>query len=190
MKKRMKKLHRSNQGFTLMELIVTMLVSSIVTAAVAGFLSMGLNYYRRTNAETSLQTESQVAELFLTELLQECQYFEVLDSGHYPAGVSYAVEITRDGIPYIVARKGEMLVFGATDPGESDVTARIQSVSDESIDKVFLARHANVFQVSPGTWDQAFDLQGGLVKLTMKFVTDGKSYTGTQTVSLRNTIKN
>ena len=66
MKKKMKKLHRSNKGFTLMELVVTMLVSSIVVAAVAGFLSMGLNYYRRTNAETTLQTESQVSELFLT----------------------------------------------------------------------------------------------------------------------------
>ena len=53
MKKRIKKLHRSNEGFSLMELIVTMLISSIVTAAVAGFLSMGLNYYRRTNAETA-----------------------------------------------------------------------------------------------------------------------------------------
>ena len=71
MKKRIKKLHRSNEGFSLMELVVTMLISSLVTTAVAGFLSMGLNYYRRTKAEAALQTESQVAELFLTELFQE-----------------------------------------------------------------------------------------------------------------------
>lgn len=190
MKKKMKKLHRSNEGFTLMELIVTMLISSIVTAAVAGFLSMGLNYYRRANAETALQTESQVAELFLTELLQECQNYEVLGAGNYPAGVSYAVEITRDGIPYIVAKKGEMLVFGATDPGETNVTTRIQKVSGESMDKVFLARYVNLFNISPDKRESAISAQNGLVKLTMEFIADGKSYTGTQTVSLRNTIKN
>ena len=62
MKKRRKKLHRSNEGYTLVELIVTMLISSIVTLAVSGFLIMGIQYYNRTNAETTLQTESQVAE--------------------------------------------------------------------------------------------------------------------------------
>lgn len=189
MKNKMKKLHCSNEGFTLMELIVTMLISSIVTAAVVGFFSMGLNYYRRTNAETALQTESQVAELFLTELLQECQYYEKLDNALYPADVSYAVEITRDGIPYIVARKGEVLVFGAADPGETDVTARIQTVSNKDLDEVFLARYVNVFQVSPDNRETAFS-QNGLVHLIMEFTTDGKSYTGTQTVLTRNTENN
>ncbi len=188
--KTMKKLHRSNEGFTLMELIVTMLVSSIVVAAVAGFLSMGLNYYRRTNAETSLQTESQVAELFLTELLQESQNFEVLGSGSYPSGVNYAVEVTRGGVPYIVAKKGEVLVFGATDPGETDVTERIRKVTDESMDKVFLARYVSYFTLDPMIRSEAIDDQNGLVKMTLHFSVEGRSYIGTQTVSLRNTIKN
>ncbi len=190
MKKRMKQLHRSNKGYTLMELIVTMLISSIVTAAVAGFLSMGLNYYRRTNAETALQTESQVTELFLTELLQEAQDFKVHDSGDYPAGVNYVLEVVREGIPYIVARKGEVLVFGAADPAETDVTARIQAVTSKGMEEVFLARYVSFFAVTPTLRSTALDTQNGLVELDLEFNVDGKVYVGDATVSLRNTIKN
>ncbi len=190
MKRRMKKLHHSNKGYTLMELIVTMLVSSIVTAAVAGFLSMGLNYYRRTNAETTLQTESQVAELFLTELLQESQDYKVFDSAKHPSGVSYACEVIRDGIPYIVAKKGDVLVFGAADAGETDETLRIQGVTSEGYDKVFLARYVDTFTVEPLNWTDAIGSQNGLVKLTLQFSIDGKIYTGNATVSIRNKVKN
>ena len=190
MKKKMKKLHRSNQGFTLMELIVTMLISSIVTAAVAGFLSMGLNYYRRTNVETALQTESQVAELFLTELLQEAQDYNVLDVGNYPAGVDYAVEVKREGNLYIVAQKGDILVYGQVENPAATETERIQSVTSKGMEEVFLARYVETFTLDRGKLSDTVQYQNGLVKLELKFVADGKTYTGTQTVLLRNKIKN
>jgi len=191
MKKKIKKLHRSNKGFSLMELLVTILVSAIVTAAVAGFLSMGLNYYRRTNAETALQVESQVAELFLTELLQESENYSYYVGADCPAGVSNALEVLRDGNRYVVAKKGELLVYGMVDnPSEPNVTARIQNVTDKGIDEVFLARYVTEFKVEKATLLESIDDQNGLVKLTMKFETDGKIYTGTQTVLLRNTVKN
>lgn len=183
MKKKIKRLHRSNKGYTLMELIVTMLVSSIVTAAVAGFLSMGLQYYRRSNAETALQTESQVAELFLTELLQESQEYQIINGvGDLPDGVSYALEVTREGAPYIVARKGEFLVYGKGDTTITDVKSRIQDVTNKGLDQVFLARYVDKFEVNTHS--------NGLIQLVLEFKTDGKSYTGTQTVSLRNKVKN
>lgn len=190
MKKRMKKLHLSNEGYSLIELIVTMLVSSIVIAAVAGFLSMGLNYYRRTNAETALQTESQVAELFLTELLQECQSYTVLETGDYPAGVSYAVEVSRDGVAYIVAKKGEVLVYGAVDPTKTTPTERIQSVSGESLEDVFLARYVQTFTLDPTERSSAVENQNGLVKMELKFSVDDKVYVSRSTVTLRNTTRN
>ena len=64
MKKLKRKLHLSDEGFSLMELIITMLVSAIVTAAAAGFLVAGVQFYNRANAETTIQKESQVAEFF------------------------------------------------------------------------------------------------------------------------------
>ncbi len=192
MKKRIKKLHRSNKGFTLMELIVTMLISSIVTAAVAGFFSMGLNYYRRTNVETALQTESQVAELFLTELFQESQYYQYYEETSCPTGVTSAVELERDGDLYVVAQKGEYLVYGEVTDTGVEASARIQQITDESLDKVFLARYVDTFSVEPSKREDSVnsDYYNGLVKLTLEFDADGWSYTGTQTVLLRNKIKN
>lgn len=191
MKKKIKKLHRSNEGFTLIELVVTMMISSVVVAAVAGFLAMGLNYYRRTNAETALQTESQVAELFLTELLQESQSYVVYEAGDYPAGVSYAAEITRDGVAYIVARKGEVLVFGeVVDQAETDVTERIQSVSSKGLEEVFLARYVQNFTMSPTDRSVAVDTYNGLVRMELSFSVDGKVYSSLSTVTLRNTTRN
>ena len=170
MKKRMKKLRLSNKGFSLIELIVTMLVSSIVTAAVVGFLAMGLNFYRRTNAETALQTESQVAELFLTELLQECQTYNVLTG--YPSGVTYAVEISRDGVMYIVAQKGEYLVFGEADMSKTSDSERIQSVSGKGMEDVFLAKHVQLFTLDPTERSVAVEHQKGLVKM----ISRGRDY--------------
>ena len=152
---------------------------------------MGLNYYRRTNAETALQVESQVAELFLTELLQESENYSYYVGADCPAGVSNALEVLRDGNRYVVAKKGELLVYGMVDnPSEPNVTARIQNVTDKGIDEVFLARYVTEFKVEKATRLESIDDQNGLVKLTMKFETDGKIYTGTQTVLLRNTVKN
>ena len=190
MKKRIKKLHRSNEGFSLMELVVTMLISSIVTAAVAGFLSMGLNYYRRTKAEAALQTESQVAELFLTELFQESRSYQYYDNTSCPAGVTSAVELERDGNLYVVAQKGEYLVYGQVTDTGVEALARIQQITDASLDKVFLARYVNTFSVDPANQGDAINNVNGLVKLTLEFKEDGWSYTGTQTVLLRNKIKN
>lgn len=191
MKKRIKKLHRSNKGFTLMELVVTMLVSSVVTAAVIGFMSMGLNYYKRTNMETALQTESQVAELFLTELFQEAQNYAYYEGSDCPAGVTCAAEVEREGNLYIVAQKGECLVYGKVeDPSETSITLRIQSVTDMSMEKAFLARYVDTFQVMPDTSESAITGNNGLVQLGLKFVADGRIYTGTQTVLLRNKVKN
>ena len=190
MKKRIKEMHLSNEGFSLIEMVVTMLISSIVVAAVAGFMSMGLNYYRRTNAETVLQTESQIAELFLTELLQESQDYTVHDTGDCPAGVSYVLEVTRDGKPYIVARKGDVLVYGEADPAKTNVTERIQEVTDKGLDETFLTRYVSTFTVTPTVRTTAIDAQNGLVNLNLAFDVDGKTYVGNATVSLRNTVKN
>ncbi len=189
MKKKLKKLHHSNQGFSLMELIVTMLISSIVTAAVAGFLAVGLNYYRRTNAETALQMESQVAEYFLTELLQEAEYYRVIND--CPTGVDYALEVTRDSKIYIVARKGTVLVYGEVDMSANpDDEGRVYAVTSQTVEKVFLAKHVSGFSVTPGKQEDALSLYNGLIRLGLQFSTDGKTYTGNQTVSIRNTVKN
>lgn len=190
MKKRRKKLHRSNEGYTLVELIVTMLISSIVTFAVAGFLSMGLQYYNRTNAETTLQTESQVAELFLTELLQESEDYRAIKKDDCPAGIDYVLEVKRGGSTYLTVHKEGALLFAELEnPGASDVE-KIAEVVDKGQEKTFLAKHVASFSVSPLVRQEAFDLNNGLVNLGLGFSVNEKTYVGNATVALRNAVRN
>ncbi|MBQ3028737.1 MAG: prepilin-type N-terminal cleavage/methylation domain-containing protein, partial [Lachnospiraceae bacterium] len=44
MKRLQTRRHLSNDGFSLMELIITVLISSIVTTAAVAFLSVGMRY--------------------------------------------------------------------------------------------------------------------------------------------------
>lgn len=86
------KLQQNNEGFSLVELIVTILISSVVMLAVVGLLTTGLNLYKSVSAETLLQTEGQAATGRINELVQEAQYLQfysndgVNDSGCKPLG--------------------------------------------------------------------------------------------------------
>lgn len=188
MKKRRKKLHRSNEGYTLVELIVTMLISSIVTLAVAGFLSMGLQYYNRTNAETTLQTESQVAELFLTELLQESEDYRVIDDGTGSTGVDYALEVKRGGKTYVTINNGGALWFAeVTSATDAEMVAEVINKGQE---EAFLAKHVNNFSVNPPKRNEAISSFNGVVSLGLGFSVSGKEYVGDATVALRNDVRN
>lgn len=191
MKKKSKKLHRANEGYTLVELIVTMLISSIVTMAVAGFLSMGVQYYNRANAETTLQTESQVAELFLTELLQESQdyNYKKVTSGSYPE-VESLLEVKRDDNVYVTLCNGSELWFAKLDDPTIEDDAKIEFVLNKKQENAFLAKHVETFFVSPSTRQEAIDGRNGLVNLGLSFSIDKKNYTGDATVALRNTKRN
>ena len=69
-------LQQNNEGFSLVELIVTILISSVVMAAVVGLLTTGLNLYQNVSDETKLQTEGQAACGRINELVQEAQYLQ------------------------------------------------------------------------------------------------------------------
>ena len=73
MKKHLKK---DNRGFTLVELIVTLLIMSIVMVAAAGFLATAINSYRVSNIEIKLQNEAQIAMNQLNDILIETQEYD------------------------------------------------------------------------------------------------------------------
>lgn len=190
MKKRRKRKHLSdnNKGFSLVELIVTMLISTIITTAVAGFLSMGTQFYRRTNAETVLQTESQIAELFLTELIQEASEYTVLDTTSSPFGVTDAVRVVRDGAPVLVVKKGNQLWYGSA-VGSSDMD-QIEYVAGLGKAEAFLASHVEEFKVTPEDHGKAITDENGIVKIDFTFKVDEREYKESAFVSLRNKERN
>ena len=66
-----KKQKSDQRGFTLIELIVTIMIMSIVMVAAAGFIITAANSYRVANIELELQTEAQAAMNQLNDILIE-----------------------------------------------------------------------------------------------------------------------
>lgn len=192
MKKLHRKLHLSDEGFSLMELIVTMLVSAIVTAAAAGFLVAGVQFYNRANAETTVQKESQVAELFLTEMIQESEEHRYVTT--CPVGVDSALIVDRNEteidastgaeveLESIVVRKGSQLWYGTASKSDTD-DVKIATVAAMPKNEAFLADCVKEFIVieDPGN---------GLVQLIMEFEELNKTYNGSATIALRNKKRN
>lgn len=192
MKKTQRKLHLSNEGFSLMELIITMLVSAIVTAAAAGFLVAGVQFYNRANAETTLQKESQVAELFLTEMIQESKAHRYVTT--CPIGVDSALIVDRNEteidvstgaeieLESIIVRKGSQLWYGTARKSDTD-DVKIATVAAKQKSEAFLADCVKEFIVIE-------DSGNGLVQLIMEFEELNKTYNGSATISLRNKKRN
>lgn len=189
MKKTKKMLHLPDDGFSLMELLVAMMVSAVVTAAAAGFLIAGIRFYQRADAETTVQTESQVAELFITELLQESVDYREIPFTEYPSDVLYALEVTRTDGASVLVFKDKKLWFGVVDVSHDDTT-KINDVLGLGKSQAFLADYVETFSVSPGDKTTALTTGNGMVKVEMKFQKAEKSYTEAATISLRNKKRN
>lgn len=187
----MKKKHNSmssDRGYSLIELVVTILMSSVVMIAVVGFLTAGLRHYRNVNSETLLQMEAQVTDLFLTELFQEAQDFRVMDSSVYPTGISYAVEVKRDGTTYALAlNEGELWIAEVTAGNDAGNLLELQSKGRAG---AFLAQYVDSMQIASGTFSEAVNSWNSLVNVRVAFKADTKTYNSDILVSLRNGKRN
>ena len=189
MKLNHKKRHLSDDGFSFIELIVTMLISTIVIAAVAGFMSVALRYYDRTDAETTLQTESQVTELFLTELIQESTNHKLISAGEYREGITYAIKVERESGTSVVEMKGKQLWYANVTTGDSDA-GMISTLLGKGMDGAFLAKNVEEFVVTPSNRPDVLTGENGLVQINLTFNVNDKIYKEMVTVSLRNKKKN
>ena len=75
----------NNQGYSLVELIVTILVSSMVMTMVMIFISISTKSYDRINKDTVLQTEAQMATSYIGDIAIEakkCEITSFLDGGY------------------------------------------------------------------------------------------------------------
>lgn len=179
----------SNGGYSLVELIVTVLISGVVMLAVMGFLTSGLNHFRNVNSESLLQMESQMTELFVTELIQEATDFRKVDD--LPSGVSAALEIEKGSEYYILALVGDELRFGTPTAGAT-VEEKVENVKNQARSKTFLADYVTSFTLSPDgeTFDEAKDNTYTGTLVTIGYQVDQKSYTSSSLIMLRNVNRN
>ncbi len=201
-------IQKDNKGFTLVELIVSLLVSSFVVLAASFFLSMGVRNYNTTNKEISLQMESQIALNPVENLIIEadtCVYSPSYvykntedDSGTCPllkiystdGGVATLYLVMLDEAKSMLILKTKTAnVLDAAQPvpelfSDADINASIEAALDANR-PALLASSVTEFSVSPQIMDKDTD---DLVRVYIKLQYQDREYESTSNVSMRNGI--
>ena len=165
-----KKQKSDQRGFTLIELIVTIMIMSIVMVAAAGFIITAANSYRVANIELELQTEAQAAMNQLKDILIEAKRYEFREVD----GKTRLTVVTPETTYHFMldTQKNELLFSESL--GESDPP--------------LLARYCKSFEVSPDVFKagKVQESENRLVTVTIGFEYAGRTYTTTNCISLRN----
>lgn len=80
---------KNNSGFSLVELIVAMLITSVVSLGVMAFVSLATREYTTTNSEVGIQMESSAAEDFITKSIREATDYKIIPADDDPNKDAY-----------------------------------------------------------------------------------------------------
>ena len=197
------RLQQNNEGFSLVELIVTILISSVVMAGVVGQLITGLNLYKNVDAETRLQIEGQAACGRIDELVQEAQYLRFYSSavedntekieslGANKVLVLMTLEGSGNGWWYYIAwdEAGQQLLLTKTGvtytdgvldvPDKDAIAGRVNTMLTASNKKKYLlAQYVKTFNFS--------DIGTKLYHINVLLETDSKQFSAGQIINGRN----
>lgn len=193
---------KSNKGLTLIELIVSILVSSIVILSAIMFFSLALTQYRNAAEETDLMMESQIAVNIIKEVVMEAK--EPVEAGSYTEGaVSYpyiAVKtgssVNPDGTAgaeeyyhlFVLDIAGGVLLYhreAGGGPGSAENAIRSTVLADGMINKTDLKQYFLAEHVQGMSMDNT---NPQLLRLSMEFVYNGRTYLTEETILVRNTL--
>ncbi len=183
---------KNNKGFSLLELIIAFALLSIVSAMVVGFISASSSAFRNVNSEVSLQYESQVTLGQLQEYLIDCSGGVTFDNG---GKVLYILnkEENADGSAshrlHTVQQIEDKLYYDAQ-PVTYDAgahTLNYYGLNPPYYDPDLMASGVTSFTVTFDT-SGTDTVSATKAHLTIAFVKNGKTYTGTQDVAFRNNV--
>ena len=72
-----------NKGFTLVELIVAVVVSSLAAISIVLIMRMSFTNYRSNQLESQIQIESQVVTEQIKDVIQSCEYYDTYTKDGY-----------------------------------------------------------------------------------------------------------
>lgn len=191
---------KSNSGLTLIELIVSMVVSSVVILSAVMFFSFTLTQYRNTAQETDLMMESQIAVNAIREVVMEAA--EPIQKGTYTAGTTdypwFSVVTERgfsdDGVEgerfrhlfFLDTERDILLYYKGSETAYSSSEEVIANTlfSDGVIDN----EDRKQWYLSDYVRSVSIEQPGGgrLVLLELLFHCDDRTYHANETISMRN----
>lgn len=191
----------NNAGFSLVELIVSVLITAFIMGMIVAFISISRRTYENINSEAKLQTEAQMATNYINELLLEAQdcgsgtfhydkggvsgdadviWIKAPDNSSASRDVSYDYFIIRERSSNVLRFSRQVAVAGMSETVKSPTgLATVTAVSSAVQDRyALLAECVTGITMSP--------LSGGLVEVQLTLNYSGKEYVTTLYVSSRN----
>ena len=176
-------MRQDNKGYTLIELIVTLLVSSVVALATVGFWAVATKNYRLANAEVTLQLESQVTTNQISELIIESKAVAFETTAGREGGEAYkilAITGTEDGtdcVYYFVLNhnKNELLFAKDTDMTKTPSDIITQCLNSQ---EALLSRYITDLEIT--------QIGTTLYQLTLSFQFDGRTFISSTNITSRN----
>ncbi|MEA4946128.1 MAG: prepilin-type N-terminal cleavage/methylation domain-containing protein [Oscillospiraceae bacterium] len=165
-------MRNNDRGFTLVELIVSIALLGIIAVAAAGFLVTGTRTYTSVNYSVRLQYETQLAMNQIQDYVMNCS------QGIAWEGSTLCIVNSDNSLQEIGLKGDQKLYYIGNETAASD----IGSITPNDL----MAENVTAFGVtfSPAATDTPQKVTTATVTLTME--RGGKSYTGTQTIALRN----
>lgn len=177
----------NHAGYSLVELMVTVLVSSMVFVCASLLLTVGLNQYRKVNAEVGVQTEAQITDYFVTEMFQEADDFHYITGGSdLPAAVSKAVIVRKGTEYYVLGCVGSELRYSKV--SGTDNASMLADFASKPKKDTFLSEYVTSFSVSQPEMSGVVDPKTGegYILVSSVFTFMDHSYTNNSFVMLRN----
>ena len=193
----------NNSGFSLVELIVTLLITSFVVLAASMFISAGTRAYTTNNDEVSLQMESQIALNLIENYVLESTSCEFLPDYNYGTGSCDVLKIgTPDNLRLVIfdAERSRLLFVSipaisgvdysniiGTLKNETGMQTAIKSAIEASAagKPALLANYINSIDFYPS---KILDSDDELVRIDITLKKNNRTYSSSTSVSMRNGV--
>ncbi len=175
----------NDSGFSLMELLVALAVSSLVIIATMTLLTNGINNYRRQTVTAQLQEDADLALTHISDALFEAKYIDI--------GVSASAP--RNTTMFYIEKEQK---YGYKYDGTTKTLSVVTSDGTTTVDSV-LCSNVNIFKVQ--LLDESFNIQGEgdeaklvsindtvQVKVTIEVEDNDITRKGARVIGLRNTM--
>ncbi len=173
----------NNKGFTLVELIITIAVSSFVILSITVLLTTSVRTYGSLHSTINLQYNSQIVTTQIQERVLDCNGGIAFDDAE---NVLYVVNINDDGtkVLYVYRLADGDMMYGektsATTGTDDDIIVFAQDLSTNATD--LMSRDILDFDV------EAQVENGEVISavIILDYLDEGNEYSVKQTISLRN----